>query len=69
MCHTFVSELNNIVVQHSVALIRIISSIYWSISTQADCTLIDTSHKDKEEGTIEASITLDGVTLTDQQIR
>jgi hypothetical protein len=32
---------------------------------QADWTLTHTSHKDAEQSTIEASITLDGVTLTD----
>jgi predicted amino acid racemase len=36
---------------------------------QADWTLTHTSHKDTEESTIEASITLHGVTLTDQLIR
>jgi hypothetical protein len=36
---------------------------------QADWTLTHTSHKDTEQSTIEASITLDGVTLTDSLIR
>jgi hypothetical protein len=34
-------------------------------SAQADWTLTHTSDKDTEQSTIEASITLDGVTLTD----
>jgi hypothetical protein len=38
-------------------------------SAQADSTSTHTSHKDTEQGTIEASITLDGVTLTDPVIR
>jgi hypothetical protein len=36
---------------------------------QADRTLTHTSHKETEQSTIEASITLDGVTLTDSLIR
>jgi hypothetical protein len=32
---------------------------------QADWTLTQTSHKDTEQSTIEASTTLDGITLTD----
>jgi hypothetical protein len=36
---------------------------------QADWTLTHTSHKDTEQSTIEASITLNGVTLTDLLIR
>jgi hypothetical protein len=36
---------------------------------QADSTLTHTSHKDTEQSTTEASITLDGVTLTDPLIR
>jgi hypothetical protein len=35
----------------------------------ADWTLTHTSHKDTEQSTIEASITLDGVTLTGPLIR
>jgi hypothetical protein len=38
-------------------------------SSQADWTLTHTSHKDTEHSTIEASITLDGITLTDSPIR
>jgi hypothetical protein len=38
-------------------------------SAQADWTLTHTSHKDTEQSTIEASITLDGVTLTDSLTR
>jgi hypothetical protein len=40
-----------------------------SFRAQADWTLTHTSHKDTEQSTIEASITLDGVTLTDSLIR
>jgi hypothetical protein len=36
---------------------------------QADRTVTHTSHKDTEQSTLEASITLDGVTMTDQLIR
>jgi hypothetical protein len=36
---------------------------------QANWTLTHTSHKDTEQSTIDASITLDGVTLTDSLIR
>jgi hypothetical protein len=38
-------------------------------SAQADWTLTHTSPKDTEQSTIEASITLDGLTLTDPLIR
>jgi hypothetical protein len=43
---------------------------YRMFRAQADGTLIQTSHKDTEQSTIEASVTLDGVTLrlTDQVI-
>jgi hypothetical protein len=37
---------------------------YWVFRTQADWTWTHTSHEDTEESTTEASITLDGVTLT-----
>jgi hypothetical protein len=37
-------------------------------NAQADWALTHTSHKDTEQGTIEASIALDGVTLTDPLI-
>jgi hypothetical protein len=37
--------------------------------TQADWTLTHASHEDTEQSTIEASITLDGVTRTDSLIR
>jgi hypothetical protein len=43
--------------------------IYRVFRAQADWTLTHTSHKDTEQSTIEASITLDGVTLTDSLIR
>jgi hypothetical protein len=36
---------------------------------QADWTLTHMSHKDTEQSTIEASITLDGVILTNSLIR
>jgi hypothetical protein len=36
---------------------------------QADWTLTYTSHEVTEQSTLEASITLDGVTLTDSLIR
>jgi hypothetical protein len=43
--------------------------LYRVFSAQADGTLTHTSHEDTEQSTIEASITLDGVTLTDPLIR
>jgi hypothetical protein len=43
--------------------------IYRVFREQADWTLTHTSHKDTEQCTIEASLTLDGVTLTDSLIR
>jgi hypothetical protein len=42
---------------------------YRMFSTQADWTLTHTRHKDTEHSTIEASITLDVVTMTDLLIR
>jgi hypothetical protein len=42
---------------------------YRVFRVQADWTLIITSHKGTKHNTIEASITLDGVTLTDSLIR
>jgi hypothetical protein len=44
-------------------------ALYLVFRAQADCTLTHTSHKDTEQSTIEASITQDGVTLTDSLIR
>jgi hypothetical protein len=44
-------------------------TLYRVFRAQADWTLTHTSHKDTEQSTIEASITLDGVTLTDSLIR
>jgi hypothetical protein len=44
-------------------------NIYRMFSAQADWTLTHTSHKDTEQSTIEASVTLDGITLTDPLIR
>jgi hypothetical protein len=41
----------------------------WVFRAQADWTLTHTSYKDIEQSTTEASITLDGVTLTDSLIR
>jgi hypothetical protein len=41
---------------------------YRVFNGQADWTLTHTSHKDTEQSTIEACITLDGVTLTDPLI-
>jgi hypothetical protein len=38
---------------------------YQVFRTQADWTLTHTSHKDTEQRTTEASITLNGITLTD----
>jgi hypothetical protein len=38
-------------------------------SAQADWTLIHTTHKDTEQSTVEASITLDGVTMIDPLTR
>jgi hypothetical protein len=43
--------------------------IYRVFRAQAGWTLTHTSHKDAEQSTTEASITLDGVTLTDSLIR
>jgi hypothetical protein len=45
------------------------SNIYRMFRAQADWTLTHTSHKDTEQSAIEASITFDGVTLTDPLIR
>jgi hypothetical protein len=42
--------------------------IYRMLRAQADWTLTHTSHKDTEKSTIEASVTLDGVTMTDSLI-
>jgi hypothetical protein len=42
---------------------------YRVFRAQADWTLTHTSHKDTEQSAIEASITLDSVTLTDSLIR
>jgi hypothetical protein len=42
---------------------------YYVFRAQADWTWTHTSHKDTEHSTIEASITLDVVTLTDSLIR
>jgi hypothetical protein len=43
--------------------------LYRVFRAQADWTLTHMSHKDTEQSTVEASITLDGVTLTDSLIR
>jgi hypothetical protein len=43
--------------------------LYRVFTAQADWTLTHTSHTDTEQMTIEASITLDGVTRTDSLIR
>jgi hypothetical protein len=43
--------------------------MYRVFRAQADWTLTHTSHKNTEQSTIEASITTDGVTLTDPLIR
>jgi hypothetical protein len=43
----------------------IVDGMYRVFSAQANWTLTHTSHKDTEQSTVEASITLDGVTLTD----
>jgi hypothetical protein len=42
---------------------------YRVFSEQADWTLTHMSHKDTKQSTVEANITLDGVTLTDPLIR
>jgi hypothetical protein len=44
------------------------AALYRVFRAQADWTSNHTSHKDTEQSTIEASITLDGVTLTDPLI-
>jgi hypothetical protein len=46
-----------------------LNGYYRVFTAQADWTLTHTSHKDTEQSTIEGSITLDGVTLTDSLIR
>jgi hypothetical protein len=43
--------------------------IYRVFRAQADWTLTHMSHKDTEQSKIEASITLDDLTLTDSLIR
>jgi hypothetical protein len=43
--------------------------LYQVFRVQADWTLTHMSHKDTEQSTIEASITLDGLTLTDSLTR
>jgi hypothetical protein len=43
--------------------------VYCVFRAQADLTLTHTSHKDTGQSTIEFSITLDGITLTDSLIR
>jgi hypothetical protein len=45
-----------------------LGTIYRMFRAQADWTLTHTSHKVTEQTTIEASITLDGVTLVDTLI-
>jgi hypothetical protein len=45
------------------------TSFYCVFRVQADWTLTHMSHKDTEQSTIEASITLNGITLTDSLIR
>jgi hypothetical protein len=42
---------------------------YRAFRAQVDWTLTHTSHKDTEQSTTEASIIIDGVTLTDSLIR
>jgi shikimate kinase len=44
-------------------------SKYRMFSAKADWTLTHTCHKNKKQGTVEAAITLNGVTLTDSLIR
>jgi hypothetical protein len=43
--------------------------VHHVFSAQTDWTLTHMSHKDREQSTMEASITLNGVTLTDSLIR
>jgi hypothetical protein len=50
-------------------IITFIWGFYWVYRAQVDWTLIHMNHKDTEQSTIEASSTLDGVTLTDSLIR
>jgi hypothetical protein len=54
---------------HNMGLQYNIPYIYRVSRGQADWSLTHTSHKDTEQSTREASITLDGVTLTDSLIR
>jgi hypothetical protein len=44
-------------------------NIYRMFSAHADWTLTHGSHKDTEQSTTEASVTLNGITLTDPLIR
>jgi hypothetical protein len=58
--------------RHNIALlvplqVRVIQ-IYRVSRAQADWTLTHTSHEDTEQSTTEATITFDGVTLTDPLI-
>jgi hypothetical protein len=52
---------------HSPSLYRV--NIYRVFRAQAGWTLTHTSEKDTEQSTVEASITFDGVTLTDSLLR
>jgi hypothetical protein len=58
----------NLSVQCKLRVNKVIQ-IYRVFSAQADWTLNDTSHKDTEQSTVQACITLNGVTLTDSLIR
>jgi hypothetical protein len=46
-----------------------VARLYRVFRAQADWALTHASHKDTEQSTIEASVTLEGVTLTDSLIR
>jgi hypothetical protein len=66
------SECNHVSSENYLLLTnasRIPAWLYRVFRAQADWTLTHMSHKDIEQSTVEASITLHGVTLTDSVIR
>jgi hypothetical protein len=63
------SSLNNFNSIKNFKEIDICICIYRVFRAQADLTVTHTSHNDTEQSTIKASITVDGVTLTDSVIR
>jgi hypothetical protein len=55
-------------IKNTYKIINIVN-VYRVFRAQADWTLTHTSHEETEHSTIEASLTLDGVTLTDPLIK